>query len=228
MPKIYSYALWSVVLFRLICPFSFESIFSLIRVNPQTVPYNIMNAQAPQINSGIAVLDQSANNFIHSPAAGGSSDHIQIWLTVGEAVWLSGIAALLIYSIFSSIRLYLKLSTAMPVYKNVFEMNEIKTPFVFGVFQPRIYLPYGLSEKEKTYIVKHEQTHIKRFDHIIKVLAFIVLSVHWYNPLVWAAFFLMGEDMELSCDESVIKKMGDGIKKDYSTSLLSLSTGRRI
>lgn len=227
-PKIYSYALWSVVLFRLICPFSFESIFSLIRVSPQTVPYTIINAPLHQINSGISVPDQPANSFILSPAAGSSADPMQIWITTGEAVWLSGIAVLLIYSILTSIRLYLKLKKAMPVYKNVCEMNEIKTPFVFGIFQPKIFLPHGLSEKEKTYIIKHEQTHIKRFDNIIKPLAFFIISVHWFNPLAWVAFYLMSEDMELSCDESVIKQMGSGIKKDYSASLLSLSAGRRI
>ncbi|MEA1962156.1 MAG: M56 family metallopeptidase [Bacillota bacterium] len=227
-PKIFSYALWSAVLFRLICPFSFESIFSLIPINTQTVPHNIMYSQTPQIHSGITLVDQAANQSLPAPVVGASANPMQIWITLGEAVWLFGIALLLIYSIFTAIRLYLQLKSAKPVFENVYEMNGIKTPFVFGLIKPGIYLPTSLSENEKVYIIKHEQTHIKRFDHVIKLFAFLVLCVHWFNPLVWVAFFLMSEDMELSCDESVIKQMGNEIKKDYSTSLLALSTGRRI
>jgi beta-lactamase regulating signal transducer with metallopeptidase domain len=163
-----------------------------------------------------------------APVVGASANPMQIWLSLGESIvdfWYCCIAS---YSIFTAIKLYLKLKSAKPVFDNVYEMNSIKTPFIFGVIKPKIYLPTGLSENERTYIIKHEQTHIRRFDHIIKPFAFLVLCVHWFNPLVWAAFFLMSEDMEMSCDESVIKQMGNEIKKDYSTSLLYLSTGRRI
>ena len=236
-PKIFSYALWSVVFFRLICPFSFESIFSLIRINPQTVPHTIINAQAPQIQSGVAVIDQIANNTLNQsvpmPVTGASANPIQIWVAAAEVAWVLGILILLIYSVFTAIKLHNKLRSATPkstelAIENAFEIQGIKTPFVFGIFSPKIYLPAGLSEKERTYIIKHEQTHIRRFDHIIKPFAFFVLCIHWFNPLAWIAFFLMSEDMELSCDESVIRQMGSEIKKDYSTSLLSLSTGRRI
>lgn len=227
-PKIFSYALWSVVLFRLICPFSFESVFSLIPINTQTVPTNIMYSQTPQIYSGITVIDQAANNSLPTPVTGASVNPMQIWIALGEAVWLFGLAVLLIYCVFTAIKLYLKLKPAKLLFDNVYEMNGIETPFVFGAIKPKIYLPISLSENERTYIIKHEQTHIKRFDHIIKPFAFLVLSIHWFNPLVWVAFFLMSEDMELSCDESVIKQLGSEIKKDYSASLLSLSTGRRI
>lgn len=228
VPKIFSYALWSVVLFRLICPFSFESIFSFIPINIQTVPPNIIYSQTPQIHSGITVIDQATNKSLPAPVVGASANPMQIYVALGEAVWLFGIVALFIYSAFTAIRLYTKLKSAKPVFHNVYEMNGIKTPFVFGIIKPKIYLPIGLSENDKAYIIKHEQIHIKRLDHVIKPFAFLVLCVHWFNPLVWVAFFLMGEDMELSCDESVIKQMGSEIKKDYSTSLLSLSTGRRI
>jgi beta-lactamase regulating signal transducer with metallopeptidase domain len=240
-PKIFSYALWSVVFFRLICPFSFESIFSLIRINTQTVPHTIMNAQVPQIESGVAVIDQIANHSLNQsvsvPALGASANTMQIWVAAAGTIWLLGILILLIYSIFTAVKLHNKLKSAKTicgdvstelVCGNVFEIRGIKTPFVFGFFSPKIYLPAGLSEKERTYIIKHEQTHIRRFDHIIKPFAFLVLCIHWFNPLAWVAFFLMSEDMELSCDESVIRQLGSEIKKDYSTSLLSLSTGRRI
>lgn len=227
-PKIFSYALWLAVLFRLICPFSFESIFSFVPINTETVPQNIMYSQTPQINSGFSVINQAANNKVPAPVAGASVNPMQIWIALGEAVWLLGIAVLLIYSVFKVIRLYLKLKPAKQVFDNVYEISGIKTPFVFGIFKPVVYLPIGLSENDRAYIIKHEQIHIKRLDHVIKPFAFLVLCIHWFNPLVWVAFFLMGEDMELSCDEGVIKQMGSGIKKDYSTSLLAFSTGRRI
>ena len=227
-PKIFSYMLWTVVLFRLVCPFSFESIFSLIPLSTQTIPGDIMYSQIPRIDSGIAIMDQSVNTSLPAPAVGASANPLQIWVALGEAVWLLGVSVLLIYCIFTAIRLYLKLKTAKHISVNIYEITGIKTPFIFGIIKPKIYLPLGLPENEKAYIIKHEQTHIKRFDHIIKPFAFLVLCVHWFNPLVWVAFFLMSEDMELSCDESVIKQMGSDIKKDYSASLLSLSTGRRI
>lgn len=226
-PKIFSYALWSVVLFRLICPFSFESMFSLMPINTQTVPHNIMYSQAPQIHSGIAAIDQAANNSLPAPAVGVSANPLQVWIALGEAVWLFGIAALLIYSAYTAVRLRNKLKPAKRIYDNIYEMDGVKTPFVFGVLKPKIYLPPILSENDRAYIIKHEQIHIKRLDYIIKPFAFLVLCIHWFNPLVWIAFFLMEEDMELSCDESVIKQMGSEIKKSYSASLLSLSTGRR-
>ncbi|MEA4962266.1 M56 family metallopeptidase [Lutispora sp.] len=226
-PKIFSYALWSVVLFRLICPFSFESMFSLMPINTQTVPHNIMYSQAPQIHSGIAAIDQAANNSLPAPAVGVSANPLQVWIALGEAVWLFGIAALLIYSAYTAVRLRNKLKPAKRIYDNIYEMDGVKTPFVFGVLKPKIYLPPILSENDRAYIIKHEQVHIKRLDYIIKPFAFLVLCIHWFNPLVWIAFFLMEEDMELSCDESVIKQMGSEIKKSYSASLLSLSTGRR-
>lgn len=227
-PKIFSYALWLVVLFRLICPFSFESIFSLMPVNTQTVPQNIMYSQTPQIHSGITVIDRVVNNSLPAPAVSASANPMEIWIALGEIVWLLGIGVLLAYSIFTAIKLYIRLKPARLVSDNIYEIGGIKTAFVFGIIKPKIYIPTSLSENEKAYIIKHEETHIKRLDHIIKLLGFLVLCVHWFNPLVWVAFFLMVGDMELSCDESVIKQMGSNIKKEYSTSLLSLSTGRRV
>jgi hypothetical protein len=111
---------------------------------------------------------------------------------------------------------------------NIYIVNGFKTPFVFGIVNPKIYLPDHLSENEKSYVLLHEQTHIKRADHIVKLAFFIITCIHWFNPFVWIAFYLMGEDMELSCDEKVVKQMGNSIKKEYSSSLLSMSTGKRI
>lgn len=227
-PKVFSYALWSVVLFRLICPLSFESMFSLIPVNARSVPQNILYTQTPEVHSGIPIIDQAVNHSLPGPMVGASANPIQIWIALGEAIWFLGIAILLIYAISSAVKLHFKLRASRRIFDNVYEIASIRTPFVFGFIRPKVYLPVGLSEKEKAYILKHEQTHIKRFDHIIKPFAYLVLCIHWFNPLVWVAFFLMSEDMELSCDESVIRQMGSEIKKDYLTSLLSLSTGKRM
>lgn len=227
-PKVFSYALWAVVLLRLIIPISFQSIFSLVSINTKTIPQDIVYAPTPQIQSGIRVIDRAVNSSLPVPEVGASVNPMQIWITIGGIIWLIGLGALIIYSIIATMKLTKKLKSAKFIFNNIYETNNISTPFVFGILSPKIYLPIGISETEKSYIIKHEETHIKRFDHIIKFIAFLVVCIHWFNPLVWISFFLMGKDMELSCDEKVIKEMGNGIKKDYSNSLLSLSTGRRI
>ncbi len=228
-PRIFSYILWAAVLFRLSIPFSFTSVFSLVRISTEPVPEDIMVAANPQIQSGIAVIDHAVNSSLPAPVTVGTSiNPMQVWIFLGEILWLSGMVLLLGYSIFMFARLHRKLRYASHSEANIYELAGGGAPFVFGIWNPKIYLPQGVSEVERNYILKHEQTHLKRFDHIIKLLASLVLCVHWFNPLVWIAFFLMSTDMELSCDESVLKQMGGDIKKDYSSTLLSLSTGRRI
>lgn len=227
-PKIYSYILWLVVFLRLIFPFSFKSIFSLMPINTNTIPKDIIYSQTPEIQSGITVIDGIVNNRLPVPIVGASVNPMQIWISLGQWIWILGIIVLGVYSIVSTIKLSKKLNSSKLLRANIYENSSIDIPFVFGIVKPQIYVPFGLSEAEKSYIIKHEETHIKRFDHIIKFLAFIIVSMHWFNPLVWLAFFLMSKDMELSCDESVIREMGHEIKKDYSKSLLSLSTRRII
>lgn len=227
-PKIYSYALWSIVLLRLIIPFSFQSIFSIIPINTNTIPQDIIYTQTPEIHSGITAIDSIVNNSLPGPIVGTSVNPMQIWISLGQTIWILGILALTIYSIISTMKLSKRLQSSKLWRDNIYESNNIDTPFVFGVLRPKIYIPFGIVEAEKSYIIKHEETHIKRLDHIIKFLGFIIVAIHWFNPLVWIAFFLMSKDMELSCDEYVIREMGNSIKKDYSTSLLSLSTGKRI
>ncbi len=227
-PKIFSYLLWSVVFIRLIFPFNFESDFSLNLVNKETIPQNIVSSEIPEIQSGIAVIDKAVNSYLPSQTLEASLNPVQVLIGLGSIIWLVGMGALLLYSIFTAIRLSNKLRGATLLRSNVYKTGAISSPFVFGIIKPKIYLPLGLSEKEKEYITKHEETHISRYDHILKPLAFLVVCIHWYNPLVWLAFFLMSDDMELSCDERVLKEMGNGIKKDYSSSLLSLSSGKRI
>ncbi|MDD4090029.1 MAG: M56 family metallopeptidase [Tissierellia bacterium] len=228
-PKNFSYLLWIAVLFRLICPFSFDSIVSLIPKNVN-IPQDIAYMPKPEINSGITVIDSAVNNVLPSPPINqiASANPMQIWLAIGEAVWLIGITILLIYSVITTVKLYSKLRNAKHIKDNIYLVNGFKTPFVFGIVYPKVYLPDRLLESEKSYVSLHEQTHIKRLDHIVKLIFFIATCIHWFNPLAWIAFYLMGEDMELSCDEKVVKQMGSSIKKEYSSSLLSMSTGRRI
>lgn len=227
-PAVFSYALWAVVWFRLSCPFSFESLLSLISINTQAIPENIAAAHTPQINSGITILDRAVNNSLPVAAPYSSINPLQIWIPLAAFVWVLCITFLLLYSLYTTLKLKSKLKNAKLLHDNVYQMDGIKTPFVFGAIKPKIYFPSGIDEKEQPYLLKHEQTHIKRFDPIIKPIAFLVLCVHWFNPLVWLAFFLLGEDMERSCDESVLREMGNEIKKKYSTALLSLASGRKI
>ncbi|QOX65362.1 DUF4825 domain-containing protein [Anoxybacterium hadale] len=227
-PKGFSYALWSVVLFRLICPFSFESIFSLLPTKANPISQDIVYMPIPEIDTGIMAMNHSINVILPAATPQASANPLQIWMFIGSQLWLLGIAALLGYSLVTLLRLKKRLQDATPYQDNIFTSSKIDTAFVMGIFHPKIYLPSHLSDTEQTYILLHEQTHIRRLDHIVKLISFLVLSIHWFNPLAWIAFFLSGKDIEMSCDEAVIKQLGNDVKKDYSTSLLTLATGRRI
>ncbi|MFO1444151.1 hypothetical protein KDN24_13250 [Bacillus sp. Bva_UNVM-123] len=229
-PTFISYALWSVVAFRLIIPFSFEGMFSLMPWNTNTVPipHNIIYQEIPQINSGIEVVDSFVNELLPAPSIGASVNPLQIYTEIGAYIWVLGIIALLVYSLVSVLNLKRQLKSAQLIEKNIFEAKNLKTAFVLGLIRPKIYLPTDLNVEERGYILLHEQTHIHRKDHIIKILAFFILSIHWFNPLVWIAFMLMSLDMELSCDERVFKDMNENIKKPYANSLLSLATSKHI
>ncbi|MDD4834296.1 MAG: M56 family metallopeptidase [Lutispora sp.] len=229
-PKIIAYALWGVVAFRLIIPFSFESMFSLMprNTNAVPIPHDIIYQQSPQINSGIEVVDSFVSQSLPAPTVGASVNPLQIYTEIAAYIWVIGIIALLVYNLVSILILKRQLKNAQLIEQNIYEFKNLKTPFVLGLIRPKIFLPVGLNATERSYILLHEQTHIQRKDHIIKILAFLVLSIHWFNPLVWIAFVLMSTDMELSCDEQVLKEMHEDIKKPYANSLLSLATGRHI
>src|SRR5690554_824484 len=223
-PKVISYALWGVVAFRLIIPFSFESMFSLMprNTNAVPIPHDIIYQKSPQINSGIEVVDSFVNKSLPAPTVGASVNPLQIYVEIGAYIWILGIMVLLIYSVVSALQLKRQLKSSQLIEMNIYEAKNLKTPFVLGLIRPKIYLTVGLNDTERSYILLHEQTHIHRKDHIIKVLAFLTLSIHWLNPLVWIAFILMSKDMELSCDERVLKEMNEDIKKPYANSLLLL------
>ena len=231
-PKIFSYCLWATVWFRLVCPVSFSSTLSFLGLfganRTGYVPVDIGMMPQPQINVGMNNIDQAINRFLPAQAPYASVNPMQILIYLATIIWALGMIVLLVYSVASYLSLRRKVSTAMLVTDNIYESEHIRSPFVLGLIKPRIYLPIGIAEGELSYILKHEQTHIQRFDHLIKPLSFFVLCLHWYNPLVWLAFVLMNKDMEMSCDERVLSNMGESVKKNYSGSLLSFATGRKV
>jgi beta-lactamase regulating signal transducer with metallopeptidase domain len=240
-PKVISYALWGVVLFRLLCPVSIGSNFSI---------YNLFDAPAQESGTITSVIEYVPSNIVYTeypsvalPVPGISdvinealpqgreqlvADPLEAPMSIATYVWMIGVLGMVTYSIVSYIRLRRKLSVVVPRRDNIFIADDIKSPFVVGLFRPKIYLPCNLGDKEQEYIILHEQHHIKRLDHVMKALAFLALAIHWFNPLVWVAFILASKDMEMSCDEAVIRKIGGDVRADYSASLLTLATGRRI
>lgn len=236
-PKVFSYVLWAVVLFRLLCPVSFSSDLSLLSIfNSPTIthssityiPDNIVYTENPQVDLPISILSEAINEILPQGEEQLVADPLESPMAIATFLWIFGIVAMLIYSIVSVMILKKRLKSALHIERNIYVADNLKTPFVLGIFRPRIFIPAGLAEAEKSYIIRHEQMHIRRFDHIIKPFAFLVLCIHWFNPLVWFAFVAMGNDMELSCDERVLKEMGGDIRKAYSSSLLSLATEKRI
>lgn len=229
-PKIISYGLWTVVGFRLAVPFSFESVFSLIPWNlrSESISKDLIYSQVINIKGITSFADSFSKKIITTPNITASVDPWQIYTEIGAYIWVLGIVLLLSYSVISIFQLKKHLKNASLIDDNIFEAVNLKTPFVIGILKPKIYLPSGISLEEQEHILLHEKTHIKRKDHIIKAFAFIIFSIHWFNPFVWLAFMMMSADMELSCDESVLKEMNLETKKSYANSLLSLATERHI
>jgi beta-lactamase regulating signal transducer with metallopeptidase domain len=235
-PKIFSYALWAVVLFRLICPLSFTSAFSilgLLNVNSQNnagvleyVSNDIGFMQEPTVQSGIGSIDSTVNSSLPQTAPIASVNPMQIWMDVFSLIWLAGIVVLLSYSVISYIKIKRQLLTATLVKDNIYESDLIGTAFVCGFIHPKIYVPVNVGDADLSYILEHERTHIRRRDYLIKPFAFFALILHWFNPLMWLSFALMSRDMEMSCDESVLQKISQDAKGGYSSSLLSLSVKR--
>jgi len=236
-PKLFSYILWSVVLFRLLCPFSFTSEFSLFSLMqaPQSdssameyVPRNIVMMDSPVVDTRLDSVNAIVNTSLPAAIPTASAHPLQIWMALATMIWLFGAAVLLTYGIISCISLSNKIRMATLVSGNVYETDLIRSPFVWGFVKPRIYLPVTLGEQEREYILLHEGIHIRRLDYLVKPLWFLALIFHWFNPLIWLCFSLMAKDMEMSCDEQVMAKMSGGGKAAYSSSLLALAMDRRM
>jgi len=232
MPKIYSYALWGVVVFRLLCPVSLTSELSVLKMvdAPTVSTGNVVSEIAYEYSvpkaADIEEIDGLKNSVIESVKDSGNIRSMRNEMI--SYLWVSGCFAMVSYGFFSYWKLRKKLVGAIYLKQNIYMADHIPSPFVLGVFRPRIYLLSSLREAEQKYIIMHEQHHIKRGDHIIKVLAYLALCIHWFNPLVWVSFVLSAKDMEMSCDEAVVRKLGDEVRSDYSLSLLSFATGQRF
>ena len=225
-PKRCSYLLWSVVLIRLLIPFSIQLPGkSLLPVNADTFSPGLALEATPTVDSGNRIVDSAINSVLPTAEIGASVNPLQILLTVGTVVWIAGI---LIFAVISAYRL-LRLDSLLAGAKrerDVIVCENLDAAFVRGIFRPVICLPAGLSEREQSMMIAHERGHIKRGDHIVKLIAYILLVIHWYDPVIWLAFDLMTRDMEMSCDERVIN--GGCDRADYAKALLKLSTGKEI
>ena len=236
-PKWISYALWGVVLFRLVCPFSFSSEFSLLggigAPSAESgvvsyIPENFVHTAAPQVNMVFPDVNETINSSLPQGEEQLVADPLEAPAAMTTCLWLLGVSAMLVYSVASYVLLKRRLSDATLLAGNVFETDAIKSPFVCGLIKPRIYLPVGLPVPERGYVLLHERTHIRRRDYLVKALAFLALSMHWFNPVMWLSFRLMCCDMEMSCDERVARELDPDGRAGYSAALASLATGRPI
>lgn len=226
-PRKYSYLLWAVVGFRLICPVSFSSAVSIFNVFNRsevsavpTVEHTIDRWAAAPPTIPVPTVSVPAAVPAEAPAAVN-------WFGIAAVVWCIGIAALLGYAVISVLRLRRRLSTAVRLEGNVYQSESVASPFILGILCPRIYIPYGLEGQALSYVLAHERIHLRHGDPIVKLLAFALLAVHWFNPLVWLAFVLMSRDMEMRCDEAVLVQNGYSAK-NYSETLLSFAVKDRF
>ena len=230
-PKIFSYALWAIVLIRLLVPVYIPSPISAIPVT-QTTNSAEINAALPPLDFETPG-DRQENSLSLQQSIEKDTPYVHVSHSLEPTgylaiAWLAGMGVMVLYSCLSYWKIKKKVRISVLLRDNIFIADDIGSPCVIGFGMPNIYLPNGLSEKEQEYIILHEQHHIKRLDHIVKGIAFIALTIHWFNPLVWVAFILACKDMEMSCDEAVIRKVGTDVRADYSASLLTLATGHRI
>ena len=260
-PKIFSYVLWSVVLFRLLCPVALSAEFSLFGLldtsaadstvlqymQPGTVlPMQPDDMVLPGVTGGTVIPGTDGitgpavgGNAVPGTSAGTAASLFTEPMAILSLLWFAGILTMVAVSLISFFKLHRSLTghtlrdrSAEEELRlrgtRVYLTETIATPFVLGFLKPRIYLPASLSTQERTYILLHEQHHIRRLDHVVKLLAYLALCIHWFNPLVWMAFVLSSKDMEMSCDEAVIRNLGSDIRADYAASLLRLSAGRPV
>ncbi len=228
-PKAIRRILWALVGIRLVLPFSPESFLSLIP-SAETISPDILYTGTPKIHSGVSAFNTYVNPVVSdslTPAAGAGINPLQIVASIASVVWIAGMAVLLLYAAVSYIRLRRKVAEAVPLRDNLWQSEVVVSPFVLGFFRPRIYLPFGIDEETMAYVVAHENEHINRYDHWIKPIGFLLLVIHWFNPLIWLAYILLCRDIELACDEHVVKRMSADDKKAYLKALLTCSVDRR-
>ena len=229
-PKWVNVLLWGIVALRLVLPFSIESALSLIPSAETVSPAAVQFAPAPTITSGVSVIDNAVNpalseHFAAAPTA--SVNPLYVWTEIAGWVWLIGLGAMLLYALVSYLRLRRRVSVSLCVRENIYLCDAISSPFILGVVKPRIYLPSGLDEVQRQNVLSHERAHLTRRDHWWKPLGFALLAVYWFNPVLWLAYTLLCRDIELACDERVIRTMDESAVKTYSTVLLACSMPRK-
>ena len=229
-PKWVNILLWGIVAIRLICPFSFESALSLIP-SAETFPEKVISGPSFDVQTGITPVDNRINDYLGDryfegvtvPANNGNNI-----MTILTIVWTIGILLLVAYTVISYWRLRRKVDTAVRYKDNIFQSENVKSPFVLGIIKPRIYLPFNMNGQDLEHVVAHEQAHIHRKDHWWKPFGFLLLTIHWFNPLVWLAYVLLCRDIELARDEKVIKELGNEQRADYTQALVACSVNRRM
>ena len=229
-PKWMNVLLWGIVALRLVLPFSVESALSLIPSAETVSPAAVQFAPAPTITSGVSVIDNAVNpslseHFAAVPTA--SVNPLYVWTEIAGWVWLIGLGAMLLYALVSYLRLRRRVRVSLPVQDHIYLCDAISSPFILGVVKPHIYLPSGLDEVQRQNVLAHEQAHLARRDHWWKPLGFALLAVYWFNPVLWLAYTLLCRDIELACDERVIRTMDESAVKTYSTVLLACSMPRK-
>ena len=227
-PKWLTLLLWGTVGVRLICPFTFESMYSLIPSLGQIHQRAALDPAAPQVTeiSYLNGLIMGVNEEALTPPAGAQMDLVQFLLPIFGWVWVFGVLALLTYGVISYLRVRSSVLTAVRREDGVYQSENVKAPFVLGFWKPKIYLPFRMDEKNIVHVVAHEQAHIRRLDHLWKPLGFVILAVHWFNPLMWLSYILFCRDIEFACDEKAVKGLDRDARADYSQALLSCSVGK--
>ena len=229
-PKWMNVLLWGIVALRLVLPFSIESALSLIPSAETVSPAAVQFDPAPTITSGVKIIDNAVNpslseHFAAAPLA--SVNPLYVWAYLAGWVWLIGLGVMLLYALASYLRLRRRVSVSLCVRENIYLCDAISSPFILGVVKPRIYLPSGLDEVQRQNVLSHERAHLARRDHWWKPLGFALLAVYWFNPVLWLAYALLCRDIELACDERVIRTMDESAVKTYSTVLLACSMPRK-
>jgi bla regulator protein blaR1 len=234
-PKRYSYFLWLIVFFRFLCPITAKSALSLVPIKSKALIYSGQSMGKLTIDTGARNFDSTANYVINNafsvaPVTSSGPNLMSIFASVSVVIWLAGIITILISLSIRFLKLKRKLQTATMVHSNskrggtaVYESDQISSPFLLGFFRPAIYLPLNLGEKEQIHVLAHEMMHVQRKDYLVKLICFLAVILHWFNPLIWLSFFLMIKDMEMSCDEAVIHRTREDIRAEYSTVLLNIS-----
>ncbi len=229
-PKWVNCLLWGVVGLRLCLPFSFESVLSLVP-SAETIPINITVLSNPQIDTGVDIVNNVVNPVISNavaPYPSYSVNPLMVAVGIASYIWVVGLILMVLYSLVSFVILKRKVSASVFYKDNIYYCDDIETPFILGIIKPKIYVPSGLNEQDLEFVLEHEKSHLKRKDHIIKPISFLILSVYWFNPAIWLWYIFLCRDIESACDEKVIKNYDTDSKKLYSTALLNCSANRRM